>query len=118
MDPVHMKQKTKPKHPIHRAAHTALRYVLKRKLLAGLSAALIAITGLAATDAYLGVKHAWARHEVKVANIAALPKLILDMEAMKAEVAEIEKYNNSDTWRWRRQEWVNTNAQAQINSLK
>lgn len=102
----------KKKHPMHHTVHIAWRFAMKRKLLAGLSAGLLAVAGLAAGDAYVGAKHWVALHE---ANAAAVPGLVQDVAALKAQVAALDNYTNADGWRWRRQGNENTNLQQQID---
>ena len=105
----------KKKHPIHHFAANAWCYAMKRKLLTLLSAGLVAVAGLAASDAYLGVKH-WV--ELHGANAAAVPGLVRDVAALQAQVAALNSYTNADCWRWRRQGNENTNLQQQIDRRK
>ena len=103
--------KAKNRHPIHRIAAAAWCYAVKRKLLAGLSAGLLAVAGLAAGDAYLGAKNWVVLHE---ANAAAVPGLVRDVAALRAQVEALDLYTNADYWRWRHQQMENTNLEAQI----
>lgn len=110
----------KKKGSIHRHAHrTAIRrawsFMVKRKLLAGLSAGLLAVVGLAAGDAYIGVKHYIALHE---SNAVAVPRLNQEMLDVRNQLTALDNYTNADYWRWRRQTNWNAQVQQQLDRMR